>query len=355
MIIRKIRRDELKRCAQLSALAFEFPMHGAKQTPEAFVREKTENPRSLEDVHWDSRWAAFEDDDATMMATFCVLPWRANFDGHEVVMGGIGGVASLPQYRRGGAIRCCFEAALPDMYAQGMTLSYLYAFSNAFYRKFGYELACDGTRWRLRLEGLPAVGYAVAIRETETLHSLHDVSSGRSELGVVAMTDKQLQLINKALYIHDLAFAELARLQTYVFMRKRHPLAERQSLALEDLRPYPFVTYDQTQAPGYYSEESLFFAPMVKNIHVSDRATKMSVIRSTDAFSVGVDLPNFNQDIYFKRRAAEMVAIPFSDQADPIAVGVLMKNGHAPSDIAQRYIALLNEHVERLRVPKGDG
>ena len=128
------------------------------------------------------------------------------------------------------------------------------------------------------LEELPAVGYDVAIRETETLHILHDVSSGRSELGVVAMTDKQLQLINKALYIHDLAFAELARLQTYVFMRKRHPLAERQSLALEDLRPYPFVTYDQTQAPDYYSEESLFFAPMVKNIHVSDRATKMSVI-----------------------------------------------------------------------------
>ena len=205
------------------------------------------------------------------------------------------------------------------------------------------------------LEELPAVGYDVAIREAETLHILHDVSSGRSELGVVAMTDKQLQLINKALYIHDLAFAELARLQTYVFMRKRHPLAERQSLALEDLRPYPFVTYDQTQAPGYYSEESLFFAPMVKNIHVSDRATKMSIIRSTDAFSVGVDLPNFNQDIYFKRRAAEMVAIPFSDQADPIAVGVLMKNGHAPSDIAQRYIALLNEHVERLRVPRGEG
>ena len=205
------------------------------------------------------------------------------------------------------------------------------------------------------LEELPAVDYDVAIRETETLHILHDVSSGRSELGVVAMTDKQLQLINKALYIHDLAFAELARLQTYVFMRKRHPLAERQSLALEDLRPYPFVTYDQTQAPDYYSEESLFFAPMVKNIHVSDRATKMSVIRSTDAFSVGVDLPNFNQDIYFKRRAAEMVAIPFSDQADPIAVGVLMKNGHAPSDIAQRYIALLNEHVERLRVPRGEG
>ena len=157
MIIRKIRTGELKRCAQLSALAFEYPMEGAEKPPEEFARELIERPGDASDLYWDSRWAAFEDDDKTMMATFCVIPWRANFDGHEVVMGGIGGVASLPQYRRGGAIRRCFEAALPDMYTRGMTLSYLYPFSNAFYRKFGYEIACDEVRWRVRLAGLPSL------------------------------------------------------------------------------------------------------------------------------------------------------------------------------------------------------
>ena len=156
MIVRKIRENELKRCAQLSALAFEYPMERAEQSPQDYFRQVSEHPQGLKDVRWDSRWAAFEDDDATMMATFCVIPWRARFDGHEVVMGGIGGVASLPQYRRGGAIRRCFEAALRDMYAQGMTLSYLYPFSNAFYRKFGYELACDAVNWRLKLSSLPA-------------------------------------------------------------------------------------------------------------------------------------------------------------------------------------------------------
>ena len=157
MIIRKIRKEELKRCAQLSALAFEYPMEGAEKPPEAFARELIEHPGDASDLHWDSRWAAFEDDDQTMMATFCVIPWRANFDGREVVMGGIGGVATLPQYRRGGAIRRCFEAALPDMYARGMTLSYLYPFSNAFYRRFGYELACDEACWRVKLSLLPAL------------------------------------------------------------------------------------------------------------------------------------------------------------------------------------------------------
>lgn len=201
------------------------------------------------------------------------------------------------------------------------------------------------------LDELPSDGYDVAIRETETMHILHDVSSERSALGVVAVTEKQLQLMNKSLYIHDLAFRELARLKTYVFLRKRHPLAERERLSLEDLKPYPFVTYDQTQAPDYYSEESLFFAPMTRNIHVSDRATKMSVIRSTDAFSVGVDLPNFNQDIYFKRRSTEMVAIPFDGQPAPILVGVLTRNGRKLTDIGERYVALLEEHIDKLRVP----
>lgn len=201
------------------------------------------------------------------------------------------------------------------------------------------------------IDALDPEGYDVAIRETATLHILHDVSTGRSQVGVVAMTQRQISLINKSLYIHDLAFSELSRLNTYVFMRRRHPLADRDALTLDDLRPYPFVTYDQDQAPDYYSEESLFFAPMMRNIHVSDRATKMSVIRSTDAFSVGVDLPNFNQDIYFKRRNTEMVAIPFADHPETILIGILTRNGKALTGIGEKYVSLLKSHIEKLRVP----
>lgn len=155
MIIRKIRAQELERCQQLFAVAFECGMAHPERSAQEAVDAARLRPSGREEVYWDSRWAAFEDDDATMMATFAVLPWTANFDGHAVPMAGIGGVASLPQYRRGGAIRGCFEAALRDMYASGFVFSYLYPFSNAFYRKFGYELACDAAQWRLRLAGLP--------------------------------------------------------------------------------------------------------------------------------------------------------------------------------------------------------
>ena len=156
MIARKIRAGEFKRCRQLCALAFEYEMWDPELSPQAMLEKIKENPRSMQDLHWDSQYAAFLDDDQTMLATMTVVPWTANFDGHAVSMGGIGGVASLPQHRRGGAIRACFSVALRDMFQGGALLSYLYPFSNAFYRKFGYELGCDRVKWRLKLSGMPA-------------------------------------------------------------------------------------------------------------------------------------------------------------------------------------------------------
>ena len=194
--------------------------------------------------------------------------------------------------------------------------------------------------------------YDVAMRETSTSAILHDVSTERSELGVVAFHPEQLELIRKALYIHDLGFVELERLNTYVFVRKQHPLAGKGSLSLEDLADYPFVTYDQDDGPSYYTEESQLFKPLRQNIHVCDRATKMAVIRSTDAFSVGVDLPNFNMDEAFKSKATEMTAIPFRDQTGRVIVGYLCKNGHLLSSTAESYIRLLIKHIDRL-VPPG--
>ena len=74
-----------------------------------------------------------------MMSTFTVSDFTVQFDGSPCQLGGIGGVATLPQYRRRGGIRACFREALPDMYGSGYDFSYLYPFSTAYYRKFGYE------------------------------------------------------------------------------------------------------------------------------------------------------------------------------------------------------------------------
>ena len=124
MIVRKTTPEEGRRVNELFAIAFEQPLENGPADPE--------NDRIC-------HWAAFENNNRDMMSTLSVTEFQIQFDGHSCRMGGMGGAASLPQYRRRGGIRGCFEAALPDMYRNGFDFSYLYPFSTAYYRKYGYE------------------------------------------------------------------------------------------------------------------------------------------------------------------------------------------------------------------------
>lgn len=155
MIIRKTKDLEYKRIGELSALCFEYPMQETDKTSEEIVAQKRANPQERHDLSIDSKWAAFEDDDKTMMSAMTLIPYKARFEGKLVPLVGIGGVVTLPQYRRRGCIRSIFNKILPDMYEQGVMLTYLHAFSTAFYRKFGYELACTANRWKINMAGIP--------------------------------------------------------------------------------------------------------------------------------------------------------------------------------------------------------
>lgn len=135
MIIRKSTAEEARRINELFAICFETPLSGCPASPD----------------HDDAtHWVAL-DDSGEMMSTFTVSDYTIRFDGQESKMGGIGGVATLPQYRRCGGIRGCFQEALPDLYRRGYDFSYLYPFSTGYYRKFGYECCCQGWQWQVNL------------------------------------------------------------------------------------------------------------------------------------------------------------------------------------------------------------
>lgn len=153
MIVRKIKPEELKRTKELFSIAFEFAENIEKNAEELY-EEISSSPNHREDAFWEERWAAFEDDDQTMMSYFIAQPFPVSFDGQVYTMSGIGGVATLPQYRKSGGIRGCFEAALPFMYQQGISFSYLYPFSSVYYRKFGYEMGCEKLQYHVSLSHL---------------------------------------------------------------------------------------------------------------------------------------------------------------------------------------------------------
>lgn len=149
MIVKKIEPGRQYLAERVQAVAFEGDFDYEK------AREKAETAE--EDINNDF-WCALSDDEQTVYGCMVNSVYNCVFDGADVTLGGIGGVASLPQYRRRGVVRACFKAALEDMYLKGREFSFLYPFSTEYYRKFGYETGAEIDEWTVELSALRACG-----------------------------------------------------------------------------------------------------------------------------------------------------------------------------------------------------
>jgi predicted acetyltransferase len=105
-----------------------------------YDKKKFAEELEKDDNNWRTGRGAF-DDNGKLLAGLELLPFEVWFDGTSVGMGGIGGVVSRVEDRRGGNIRKLFELVFQEMYDRGDVFSYLYPFSHPYYRKFGYEVS----------------------------------------------------------------------------------------------------------------------------------------------------------------------------------------------------------------------
>lgn len=78
-----------------------------------------------------------------VLSQIVCYPYEVTINGQTMAMAGIGDVATYPEARGSGGIRQLFEAIFKDLHEKGTELSYLAPFSQAFYRKFGYETVFD--------------------------------------------------------------------------------------------------------------------------------------------------------------------------------------------------------------------
>lgn len=203
------------------------------------------------------------------------------------------------------------------------------------------------------LNDLNFTSYDMALRECDTASVVNEVASGRSELGILCMHSSQLRTLHTQLIAEDMTFQEITALNNYVFMRKNHPLAAQSQVSLHDLEEYPFVTYDQESEISHFSEELVFYKILNKNMHVSDRCTKIALVRKTDCFSIGPDLTNSNADA-FHRGTGEIVARPLAEDISQLHLGYIHKNSYILSNLASQYLPYLHREVEALKRAVGN-
>lgn len=146
MLIRKLRPEDGLEYDKTQAIAFRYPLD---------LEKRLEQMKTAPSPKWDRAWAAFADA-GEMAACLQIHDFTCNFDGNAVGLSGVGGVATRPEYRRGGAIRELFRAWMAEKREQGALLSGLYPFSHTFYRQFGYETALAQPSYQLAPSALAA-------------------------------------------------------------------------------------------------------------------------------------------------------------------------------------------------------
>ena len=187
--------------------------------------------------------------------------------------------------------------------------------------------------------------FEFAVRETETLNVISDVGSLKSEIGVLYISNYNRKPIQKLFDENELSFTELLRCKAYVYLWRGHPLANESSICLEQLEPYPCLSFEQNGRDGYlYAEEILSEKIYPRTIKATDRAAMGELMKALGGYTLcsGILCEDMNGSDY--------VAVPFRDDSDNpnsiMEIGYITKKYSSLSEIGKRYISELRKSLE---------
>ena len=198
-----------------------------------------------------------------------------------------------------------------------------------------YSFAVEAFVKLLRLSGKDK--YEFHMRETQTYDIIEDVAKLRSDIGVLYLNKFNETVILKTLKDNDLRFEPLFKAKPHVFVGINSPLAGKKRLTLEDLKPYPRLSYEQgSHNSFYFSEEILSTVDCDKELVVCDRATLFNFLIGMNGYTIcsGVISEELN--------GSNIKAIPL-DVDDYMEIGYIVRNFTPLSQLTEDYIGLLKD------------
>lgn len=181
--------------------------------------------------------------------------------------------------------------------------------------------------------------YDFTLRETQTYEIIEDVSLGKSEIGVIYLSEKNNEILTKLFKKYELVFEELFVASPHVFISKKHPLAKNDIITLEELEDYPYLSFEQGEHNSfYYSEEVLGSFERSKNIKVRDRATLFNLVIGLNGYTVssGVLDTKFN--------GLNIVARPLK-MDEYMRIGIIYNKNRLLSRYGATYIEAIKKYT----------
>lgn len=223
-------------------------------------------------------------------------------------------------------------------------------FGNSKKRKKKFYVSCQHYSFATKafvelVSGYGYDQYDFAVKEGRTIDVINNVADSSSELGILFRSDFNRKFLNRMFDERNLEFIPLIVCQAFVYIYRGHPLAQRESIAYEDLVSYPCMSFDQGENGSLYlAEEIMVEKEFPRTIQVSDRATMLNLMRGLNGFTLcsGLICRELNGDDY--------VAVPYQPEQDEDAameIGYIKARRAVLSDVGSDYVHCLKRCFEQ--------
>lgn len=184
--------------------------------------------------------------------------------------------------------------------------------------------------------------YDFAFNETTTYEVIENVKTMYSEIGIIYLSNYNEAVLKKILSENNLVFKELISAKPHVFLSKKHPLAEKKFIEIEELDDYPRISFNQGMYNSFYFSEEVFSSlPVKKSIHVSDRAAVVN-------FMIGLDAYTFSSGIFPEYlHGGDIISVPVNAE-EKITIGTIVHKDVVLSEIGKNFYDILLEYTKDL-------
>ncbi len=180
--------------------------------------------------------------------------------------------------------------------------------------------------------------YRFSLREMKTYDVIREIETAYSDVGVIAIKDTDYSVMERYLSGRGIAFNQVLSVKPHVYVNRNHPVAGRSVIAFDELKEYPYVSYEQGEHNNSFFTEELANISADKQIEISDRASLMNCLLGTDSYTVGTGImPSLLNE-------GRIVSIPF-ESGNSYLIGYILRSDKNVSELAEKFIELLKETV----------
>lgn len=186
--------------------------------------------------------------------------------------------------------------------------------------------------------------YRFSLRELRTYEVIHETETACCDVGIIAIKGSDFSIMERYLSKNGLNFTTMLKVKPHVYLRKTHPLANCSLITAQMLESYPYVSYEQGEHNNSFFAEEITVTDSPRQVEVSDRASLMNVLLSTDGYVLGTGIMPSTLNM------GRIISIPF-DSTDHYLLGYILRSDRKTSELTQTFLQMLHTALPNFQEP----